>query len=64
VPNKCGSDVACKLELILRFATTGPNSSFEGPVELEPTLEVLIAYPITNRVPDGAVLEAALERRA
>jgi hypothetical protein len=52
------------LELILRFATRGPNSSFEGPVELEPTLEVLIAYPITNRVPDGAVLGAALERRA
>jgi hypothetical protein len=64
VPNECGSDAACKLELILRFATRGPNSSFEGPVELEPTLEVLIAYPITNRVPDGAVLGAALERRA
>lgn len=64
VPNKCGSDVACKFELILRFATTGPNSSFEGPIELEPTLDVLIAYPITDRVPEGAVLEVALERRA
>jgi len=64
VPNKCGSDVACKVELILRFATTGPNSSFEGPVELEPTLDVLIAYPITDGVPEGADLEVALERRA
>jgi hypothetical protein len=64
VPNECDSDMACTWELILRFATTGPNSSFEGPVELEPTLDVLIAYPITDRVPEGADLEVALERRA
>ena len=64
VPNECDSDVACELELILRFATTGPNSSFDGPVELEPTLDVLIAYPIIGRVPEGAVLEVVLERRA
>jgi hypothetical protein len=63
VPNECDSDIACKVELILRFATTGPNSSFEGPVELEPTLDVLIAYPITDRVPEGADLEVTLERR-
>jgi hypothetical protein len=64
VPNECDSDVACDLELVLRFATTGPNSSFEGPVELEPTLDVLIAYPITDRVPERADLEVALEHRA
>jgi hypothetical protein len=64
VPNECDSEMACKFELILRFATTGPNSSFEGPVELEPTLDVLMAYPITDRVPEGADLEVALDRRA
>ena len=64
VPNECDSDVACELELVLRFATTGPNSSFDGPVELEPTLDVLIAYPITDRVPERADLEVALEHRA
>lgn len=60
VPNFCRSREDCEVRMIVRFSARGHDGPIGEPVELRPTLDISLAYPITALPPAGAHLEVAI----
>jgi hypothetical protein len=61
VPNRCVPRMECEVELFIRFTASDEDAPFEGVVQLVPTLDVFIAYPITGVTPEDVGLVISLE---
>jgi hypothetical protein len=62
VPNTCRSERPCRVEIAIELAGDARGEPFEGLIELDPTLDLEVSYPITGVVPVGASFDVALER--
>jgi hypothetical protein len=60
VPNSCRPGEDCEVQVIISLTARGHDAPIGEPVELRPTLDIALAYPVTALPPAGADLEVAV----
>lgn len=59
VPNRCLPGIECEVEILIRFTGSDRDPPFEGVIDVFPTLEVAVGYPLAGVAPASARLDIA-----